>query len=53
MAEDVLRQNGAYIYKCKYDMEYHFYSFLDCADAHYSRSFLSLCINIDFNSNAF
>jgi serine/threonine protein kinase len=51
MAEDVLRQNGPYIYKSKYDMESLFYSFLDCSDVHYSRSFLSSCINIDFDSN--
>jgi hypothetical protein len=51
MAEDILRKKGTYIYKCKYDMESLFYSFLDCADAHFSKSFFSSCIDIDFDSS--
>lgn len=32
---------------CKYDLESLFYSFIDCADRHYSNSFLKSCIDID------
>lgn len=51
MAEDLLHgdKDKFFKYKCKYDMESLFYSFLDCADRHYSSSFLRSCIEIDSN----